>query len=235
MGGRVPDPRDPVAKASAGSNPAPRIARRGGVPPRHAALVRRLESIPPFASARPELEQVVTPADAAVELLEQALAADDLADRSVADLGAGTGRLAIGAALLGASEVEAVEIDPGAVRVGEDAARSSEVAITWRTSDVRNWSGEVDTVVMNPPFGAQHRGADRPFFDRGLEAARRAVYAFALEASRTFIARRAVERGAYVDSTRRVPWELPRVFPHHRHPRRPLAVDLWVIRTDRNR
>lgn len=230
MGARVPGSRDPVAKAFAGSNPAPRIVLPRPLR-RHAELVRALEAVPAFAEGRPDLEQVATPAEAAAEMLETALASGELTGRRVLDLGAGTGRLALGAALLGARAVTAVEVDPVAIATGRAATAAAHARVTWWKGDVAGWTERVDTVVMNPPFGAQRRGADRPFWTTALNVADRAVYAFALAASRTFIARRAVERSAYVEAARPVPWELPRVFPHHRHPRVPLAVDLWVIRT----
>ncbi len=196
--------------------------------------MRLLEAVPDFVAGRAPLEQVATPAEAAAEMLEAALAAGDLVGRSVADLGCGTGRLAIGASWLGAGRVFGYEIDPSALRVARAASEAVGVSVEWRSGDVRDWDVAVDTVVMNPPFGAQTRGADRPFLDRAFASAGHAVYAFELAASRSFIARRAVARGAYVEATRPVPWELPRVFPHHRRARMPIAVDLWVIRTDRS-
>ncbi|HTT14379.1 MAG TPA: METTL5 family protein [Thermoplasmata archaeon] len=203
---------------------------RAPTPRRWSALERSLESVPPFAHGRPELEQVATPADAAAQLLRAACDADDLVDRAVVDLGAGTGRLAIGAALLGARSVTAVEVDPAAIALGRRSAEALGGPVRWVASDVAAWQGRADTVLMNPPFGAQRRGADRPFWAAAFATAQRAIYAFALADSRTFIARRAVERAAYVDATRPVPWALPRVFPHHRRERVALAVDLWAIR-----
>jgi len=86
-----------------------------------------------------------------------------------------------------------------------------------------------DIVVMNPPFGAQRRHADRPFWDAAYRLARRRIYAFSLAPSRTFIARGAVAHRARVESTTSVRWDLPAVFPHHRKPRVVLPVDLWVL------
>ncbi|MEM0129376.1 MAG: METTL5 family protein [Thermoplasmata archaeon] len=200
---------------------------------RRATLVRALQGVPGFDAPRPDREQVVTPAEAAADLLEEALARGDLRGRRVLDLGCGTGRLAIGAALLGARSVSAVDLDARAIDVGRAAAHRLGLAIDWAVSAVE--SGPLaprsfDTVVMNPPFGAQRRGADRPFWDRALTEAGGAVYAFALRASRTFIARRAVAASARIESQRPVAWELPRTFPHHRRASAALAVDLWVIR-----
>jgi putative methylase len=197
---------------------------------RRSELVRAIEAVPPFAAGRPELEQVATPAEAAAELLATALERGDLADRTVIDLGAGTGRLAIGAALWGARSVRAIELDRRAAAVGRSASAAAGVEVEWVVADVAVAVGTADTVVMNPPFGAQRRGADRPFWAAAQRLAASAVYAFALADSRTFIAERAVERPAYVDATRPVAWELGRLFPHHRKDRVPIAVDLWVIR-----
>jgi putative methylase len=208
---------------------------RPAIPRRHSDLVRALALIPEFSAGLPELEQVATPAEAAAALLEAALANGDLEGRDVVDLGAGTGRLAIGAALLGAASVTAVEVDPGPADVGRRAAGDRAVRVAWEVRDVDGFATPADTVVMNPPFGAQRRHADRPFWTAAFASARRAVYAFALEESRTFIAQRAVERTAHVETTRPVRWELPRVFPHHRRDRMALAVDLWVIRTHGDR
>ena len=101
--------------------------------------------------------------------------------------------------------------------------------VEWVRADVQDWSRVADCVVMNPPFGAQRRHADRPFWERALALARRAVYAFALADSRSFIAGQAVARGARIEETRPVAWRLPRTFAHHRARSVALPVDLWVL------
>ena len=192
-------------------------------------LVRRIQTVPlPSAPAAP-LEQVTTPAEAAADLL---LALDryvDLTGRSVLDLGSGTGRLSIGAALLGAGSVTGVEVDASLVATARAAARALGVDVSFQVRDVATWRRSADVVLMNPPFGAQTRHADRPFWDRAFALARLSIGAFALEPSRTFIARLALDRGAHVVEVEPVPWNLPRTFPHHRAANVRLAVDRWVI------
>lgn len=199
---------------------------------RHAELVARLATVRPFASPRADLEQVPTPPEAAATLLESALAAGDIAKRTVLDLGCGTGVLAIGAALLGARAVVGTDVDAGAIARAIEEAHRLRASVAFRVQPVSECEGPADTVVMNPPFGAQRRGADRPFWERAFALAGRSIYAFALADSRTFIARRAVASSAYVESVRPVPWELARSFPHHRRARVEIPVDLWVIRTE---
>jgi putative methylase len=192
-------------------------------------LLRTLAGLDPFGDPRADREQVATPPEAAAVLLRAALARDDLVDRSVLDLGCGPGTLAIGAALLGAREVRGRDNDPAALAVAARNAGRAGAAVEFELGDVASGSLPVDTVIMNPPFGAQTRHADRPFWDAALTLARRRVYSFSLSASRTFIAERAVARDARIEATEPVPWSLPRTFPHHRKRSVELSVDLWVL------
>ena len=200
---------------------------------RRSELVRALEKVPGPATPRAEWEQVVTPPERAADLLEATSTEGGLVGRSVADLGSGTGRLAIGAALLGAGPVLGIEQDLELVHVAAQAAHELGVVVEFHPGDVTTFAGSVDYVVMNPPFGAQRKGADRPFWDVAFGTARRAIFAFALAESRTFIARRAVAASAHIVASRPVPWELPRTFALHSHRRVSLDVDLWTLRTQK--
>ncbi len=199
---------------------------------RRSELVRWLARVPAPPAPRADLEQVVTPPEAAAELLFAALADGALEGRSVLDLGCGTGRLAIGAARLGAAPVVGVDVDPALLELARRAAIEQSARVEFVARDASGWDRPADTVVMNPPFGAQRAHADRPFWDTAFRLARRSVYAFALAESRTFIARRTVAAGAHVVATRPVGWVLPRTFPHHTRRQVPLAVDLWTVRTE---
>jgi putative methylase len=192
-------------------------------------LVRRIQSVPLPAHPAAPLEQVATPAEAAADLLARLDGFVGLAGRSVLDLGCGTGRLAIGAALLGAEPVTGIEVDAALIPIARAAARVAKARVDFRVSDVSAWDRAADVVVMNPPFGAQRRHADRPFWDRAFALARRSIGAFSSSTSRTFIARLALDRGAHVVEVEPVPWNLPRTFPHHRADNVRLAVDRWVI------
>jgi len=98
---------------------------------RRAELLRVLERVPPFADARADLEQVATPSEAAATLLETADRRDGLAGRSVLDLGCGTGRLAIGAAALGAGPVRGADVDPAAIEAARRAAADTGLDVTF--------------------------------------------------------------------------------------------------------
>ena len=88
--------------------------------------------------------------------------------------GCGTGVLAIGAALLGAALGGRRRRRPAGDRARPDERRPRSASRgEFIEGPVEAWSAEVDTVVMNPPFGAQRRHADRPFWDAAFRTARR--------------------------------------------------------------
>ena len=52
----------------------------------------------------------------------------DIVDKSVLDLGCGTGRLGLGAAFLGAKEVVGIDIDPVAIKTARENAEKAGLA-----------------------------------------------------------------------------------------------------------
>jgi len=79
-----------------------RIAQKRLVP--RLELEKALQQIEPHPAPKAYLEQYTIPTDVAAELLFiAAYINDDIIDKVVADLGCGTGRLAVGAVLLGAA------------------------------------------------------------------------------------------------------------------------------------
>lgn len=139
-------------------------------------LEMTLQRLSGFPRPKAALEQYQTPAPLAARLLYHALMKGDIEGKRVVDLGCGTGMLAIGAALLGAESVTGLDIDEGALTVARENARLMDVEVTFLSTDLREGGceariGACDTVVMNPPFGAQKAHADRPFIDCALSVA----------------------------------------------------------------
>jgi putative methylase len=135
-----------------------------------------LEGLEGFGRPDPRTEQYGTPAVLAARLLHHAHLLGDIGGKAVCDLGTGTGILACGAALLGAARVVGVELDPDALAVARRNTARLGVEVDFVPGDVRDRGlmeglGSFDTVVMNPPFGAQDPHADRPFVDAALALA----------------------------------------------------------------
>jgi len=135
-----------------------------------------------FEKPRAAWEQYQTPAPLAARLLYDAFLHGDIEQKTVMDLGCGTGILAIGAALLGAKKIIAVDFDASAIRTAETNAALLNVDVTFIMADlsvpdaIPALTEKVDpgyTVIMNPPFGAQKQmvHADRPFINCALHFA----------------------------------------------------------------
>ncbi|MDD1687518.1 METTL5 family protein [Methanoregula sp.] len=140
------------------------------------ALEMTLQRLAGFSRPRAALEQYQTPAPLAARLLYHALMKGDIEGKRICDLGCGTGVLAIGAWLLGAGSVAGIEIDKDALLVARTNAELLEADVEFIQADVRDpgtiaKAGACDTVIMNPPFGAQKAHADRPFIDLALRLA----------------------------------------------------------------
>jgi putative methylase len=152
----------------------------------------------------------------------------DIAGRSVVDLGSGNGILAIGGKLLGASRVVGVESDPQAVAVARRNAERARVDVEWRLGHVTSFRERVDTVVMNPPFGAQTRHADRPFLDTAM-AVGRVMYTFLNAEAEAFVRRRIEGAGGRIDQRHEYAFPIPHLFPFHRQGVRAVPVLLYRV------
>tara|TARA_B100002052_G_C15610914_1_gene475285 strand:- start:81 stop:665 length:585 start_codon:yes stop_codon:yes gene_type:complete len=124
---------------------------------------------PDFYQPKPELEQYATPVDIVLEIVKHAKSLGHLSAK-VADLGCGTGRLAIGAAITGAN-VTGFEIDEDALKIARDYSKKENLDIKWRNLAIENIEENFETILMNPPFGSQRPGADRSFLKKSLEIA----------------------------------------------------------------
>ncbi|MGQ9582250.1 MAG: METTL5 family protein [Thermoplasmatota archaeon] len=193
-------------------------------------LERLLQRIPPHPSPSPELEQYLTPAGVAAEMLFLAAQRGDIRGRRVGDLGCGTGVLAIGAKLLGASRVVGVEVDPAALEVARGAAASMGLELELREGRVEDFSEELDTVVMNPPFGAQRRHADRPFLYKAFECAP-VVYTFHKAETEGFVTREASGAGFSVTHKNKYRFTIRHLFSFHRRERE--EVEVLLLRLER--
>src|SRR3989442_11705079 len=97
-----------------------------------------------------KLEQYPVSSETASELLYLAGFEHNDLDGRVVDLGTGTGRLAIGAALLGAQETVGVDLDEQSLALAKRNAETAGVQVEWIHSDMEKFSGIFDAVIMNP-------------------------------------------------------------------------------------
>jgi putative methylase len=196
-------------------------------------LERALSQIEAHPLPNAYLEQYTTPSNVAAETLYlAAYVYDDVIGKTVVDLGCGTGRLTIGAALLGAKEVFGVDVDGVAVRVAQKNAEKmgAKEKTHWIVADIDVVKGAFGTVLQNPPFGVQRRRADRRFISKSLELSS-TIYSFHKggESNREFIKRFIERHGGRVTNIFPLKMEIPRMFKFHTKKKRSIQVDLYRI------
>jgi putative methylase len=147
-----------------------------------------LQQLPKPTKPNPHLEQYTTPATIAADVIFTAYNWGDIQDKVVVDLGCGTGILATGAFLMGAEKVQGYDIDPNVIAIAQDHAATHKHSIEFYTQDITSIQTTCDTVIMNPPFGAQKANlkADRKFIEKGFEIAS-IIYSFHLKKTIPFL------------------------------------------------
>jgi putative methylase len=194
-------------------------------------LEQMLESLKPHPEPDPNLEQYTTPANVTAEILFTAAHIyDDIVDKLVIDLGCGTGRLGIGALLLGASRAVGIDIDPKAIEVSKENSEAAGVSdlCHWLSGDIALIFGNFDTVLMNPPFGTKRRHLDIKFLSTALMLAN-TVYSIHKRSTRRFIESFVRRRGGIVSTILQMELEIPWMFNFHKKPRTLVKVDLYRI------
>lgn len=211
-----------------------------------------LSKAKPHPTPNPTLEQYTVSADVAARMLYMAAYAyDNIVGKTVLDLGCGSGRLALGAAFLGAKEVVGVDIDRAVLKVASENSASTGLKdkVQWVAADIDAVSGEFDTVLQNPPFGVQKRGADRKFLEKALNSGK-AVYSLhksaqsntslirRLKAHRDdtvqvppspFLKRFVEKHGGEIKAVYSMVMTIPYMFNFHTKKKHEFIVDLYVI------
>jgi exosome complex RNA-binding protein Csl4/predicted RNA methylase len=174
-------------------------------------LEMMLEKLSGFRIPDPLKEQYSTPATVAAELLHFAFMRGDITD-TVYDLGCGGGILAIGAKLLGAEKVIGFDDDSYALEIARANAEKLGVKVEFECCSINDVHGKAHTVVMNPPFGAQVKGSDRPFLRKALELSS-VVYSIHNAGSMEFIKK--FISPAVITDYRMIDFPIKRTFRFH--------------------
>ncbi|XP_050539255.1 rRNA N6-adenosine-methyltransferase METTL5-like [Daktulosphaira vitifoliae] len=193
-----------------------------------------LEDIETFVNPKIELEQYTTSSHIAACILHTAqFVYGDISEKSIADLGCGSGVLCIGAALLGANYCTGFDIDPSALELSVENTADRDLSdrcdfILCNVKNIKHiiQAKSFDTVIMNPPFGTRDKGADVMFLNMAIHLARTAVYSLHKKSTRDHIINEAKKWGIYSKVIAELRFDLPASYKFHKQSSVDIEVDL---------
>jgi putative methylase len=195
-------------------------------------LAKTLQKVGSHPIPKVALEQYTIPADLAAEILFTACYIhDDIQEKCVLDLGTGTGRLALGASILGAKYVVGVDIDPSSLNLASKAGKTLGIRADWVLGGIETVQGSVDTVLMNPPFGTKKLHADLQFLQSALRLGK-VVYSIHKSSTREFLNHWLQKQGLRCETTTIAKIDIPHQFSFHRKQRHSVEVDALRITQD---
>jgi len=188
-----------------------------------------LQKVPSFDKPSPNLEQYLTPADIAADIIFIAHQFGDIENKTVLDLGCGTGIFSVGAALTGAKKVVGVDIDKNCIENAREYAEKNDLEITFLVQDVRDVKIKCDTVIMNPPFGAQksNQKADRKFIEKGFEITH-VIYSIHLAKTVPFVKKLVSSLGGNIDYSK--DYVFPIKWMYEFHEKKVINYDVTMLR-----
>lgn len=149
-----------------------------GIRIRKDELISLIGKTETFRNPKIDLEQYCIDASSAVDIVFFAgIEFDDIRNKILLDLGAGTGRLSITSAFLQAKAVISVDIDPQAIQILKYNIQNLNLShiVNPLVADMQHLElskGFLQTTpittLMNPPFGVQNRKADRIFLEKAF-------------------------------------------------------------------
>jgi len=146
---------------------------------------------------------------------------NDVKNRYIADLGCGTGRISIASAFMGAERVLCIDLSCHDLETVNILSKEFELD---HVIDIVCWDVNkeifvnVDTTIMNPPFGVYRRGYDLLFLNRAFSISRRSIYSIHKynKESIELIFERADRRGFEANVLGVYDMEIPAIFETHR-------------------
>ncbi len=147
-----------------------------------------LQKIPDYKKPSPILEQYITPAEIAADIIFIAHQFNDIKNKKILDLGCGTGIFSVGTYITDAEKVTGIDIDKTSIKIAKKYAKENKFEIDYITQDIKDVNTKADTVIMNPPFGAQktNRKGDRIFIEKAFELGKK-IYTLHLTETIPFI------------------------------------------------
>jgi len=199
-------------------------------------ILSQLKSNP---NPKPNLEQYMIPGNLASEIINLAYLSGDIENKSILDLGCGSGRLLIGSILMGTRSGIGIDIDKESLKTAKENIKLTEKLtnqkienkIRFINQDISKVKQKVDTVIQNPPFGIQKEHSDRIFIEKALKSGNK-IYSLhrSYFKSRKFLKAFIEQKGGKTEKIIKFKFRIPHMFKFHKKPSVEYDVDLFVIK-----
>lgn len=195
-----------------------------------------LSKLKGFENPKVREEQYMTDSETAAALLWNAYMRGDIDGKVVADLGAGTGVLGIGALLLGAKRVYFVDKDPEALKTAKEnlAKTAPPGKAIFECRDIQSFDEKVDTIVENPPFGTKEKHADKEFLKKAFSLAKQ-IYSIHKATSKDFIERISKNHGFRVTDLVECKLGLKASYGFHKKRIERIEIGIWTLEKEDER
>ncbi len=196
-------------------------------------LEQYLQDVDSFEQPKVKLEQYMTPPHIAACMLHTIQSTfGDIENKMVADLGCGSGMLTVGSLLLDAAFCTSFDIDSDSLHTCARNLEEFELSsYDLVLSDVTNFDLRFDkffdTVVMNPPFGTSHKGADVEFLRTAMRISKGCVYSLHKTTTRDHILSKAQSWKVKGEVIAELRFNLPHSYSFHKKKSVDIAVDLY--------
>jgi len=195
-----------------------------------------LSKLKRFEKPRVKEEQYETDSETAAAVLWQAYMNDDVKDKTVADLGCGTGILGLGAVLLKAKKVYMVEKDANAIGIAKENARFLEKEnkikimdkLVFINQDIKGLKLYADIIIQNPPFGVKQKHADKTFLEKAFNISD-VVYSLHKIESAGFIEQLSRDFGFFVTNITDFEMPIKACFDFHRKRIHRIKIGCWRL------
>jgi putative methylase len=193
-----------------------------------------LSKLEDFRDPKVKLEQYVTHASIAADMLWNAYSNKHIKGKVIADLGCGPGILGLGALLLGAKKVFFVDTDKDAIRVAKNNLKIIEKVVSGKIhyefvhSNVKDFCEKVNVVLQNPPFGVKKTHMDKLFLLKAMELSS-VVYSFHKYSTKDFIVKFAKENEYKVKHEYKYELPIKRQFWFHFKKVEYILVGCWCL------
>ena len=193
-----------------------------------------LQKVPTFDNPVPNLEQYLTPANIVADIIFIAHQFGDIKDKVIFDLGCGTGIFAIGAKITGAKKVIGFDIDEKIIEKAKKYTFEHEISVEVLKKEVSEINEKCDTILMNPPFGAQksNLNADRRFIEKGFEIGN-VIYSLHLSKTIPFIEKMVSSLKGEINYSKNYSFQMKHTYNFHEKRIAEYKVSLLRIRTKR--